>query len=258
MPKKYALPTAVVAVAMLTAATASALDAPHVRARPDASVPVKAPPPLRPLPRPAPKRRPAGVTVEHVRAGGKVNLHAKPNGRVIAHVGPRTQFGSPQTLSVAARRGSWLGVINEDVSNGGVAWVKAKGRSLKPRRTDMVLRVNVERKRLELVDGNRVERRMSVGVGRPGSATPKGRFSVTDKLSGRRYGGTYGCCILALSGRQPHVPPGWRGGDRLAIHGTNDPGSIGRRSSAGCLHADARDLRLLMRRVSLGTPVVIH
>ena len=74
---------------------------------------------------------------------------------------------------------------------------------------------------------------MRVGVGRPGSPTPKGRFSITDKLSGRAYGGTYGCCILALSGRQPKPPPGRTGGDRLAIHGTNDPGSIGRRSSAG-------------------------
>src|SRR2546421_3415626 len=255
MPKRYVLPLAATAVAMLIAATASALDAPQLRVRPHAFVPFKDTHALHPL---AVKRPAGGVTVEHVKTGGKVNLHARPNGRVIARVGSRTDFGSPQTLSVAARRGSWLGVINEDVSNGGLAWVKAPGHALKPLRTDVVLRVNIERKRLELVDGNRVERKIPVGVGRPGSPTPKGRFSVTDKLSGRPYGGAYGCCILALSGRQTNVPPGWRGGDRLAIHGTNDPGSIGRRSSAGCLHADARDLRLLMRKVSLGTPVLIH
>jgi hypothetical protein len=255
MPKKYALPMAATAVAMLSAATASALDAPHGRGRPHAFVPFKDAHMLHAL---GGERRAAAVTVEQVKTGGKVNLHARPNGRVIARVGSRTDFGSPQTLSVAARRGSWLGVINEDVSNGTLAWVKAPGRALESRRTDVVLRVNLERKRLELVDGNRVERKMPVGVGRPGSPTPKGRFSVTDKLSGRPYGGTYGCCILALSGRQTNVPPGWQGGDRLAIHGTNDPGSIGRRSSAGCLHADASDLRVLMRKVSLGTPVVIY
>ena len=254
MPKKYVLPTTAAVVTLLAAATPSALDASHVRVRPPALVPLKV---AHEVHRPAAKR-PAGVTVEQVKSGGKVNLHSKPNGRVIARVGSRTDFGSPQTLTVAARRGSWLGVINEDVSNGGVAWVKAQGRALKPRRTDVVLRVSLERRRLELVDGNRVERKMPVGVGRPGSPTPKGRFSVTDKLSGRPYGGTYGCCILALSGRQPSVPPGWRGGDRLAIHGTDNPGSIGRRSSAGCLHADGRDLRLLMRKVSLGTPVLIY
>ena len=122
----------------------------------------------------------------------------------------------------------------------------------------MALRVSLTRKRLELVDGHRVERRITVGVGRPGSPTPKGRFSVTDKLSGSAYGPVYGCCILALSGRQSNVPAGWRGGDRLAIHGTDDPGTIGRDASAGCLHAHARDLRLLMRRVRLGTPVFIR
>jgi lipoprotein-anchoring transpeptidase ErfK/SrfK len=255
MPRKYALPLAAITVALVAAATASALDAPQVRFRLQTFVPFKDAHGLHQL---AVRRPTPGVTVEQVKTGGKVNLHSKPNGRVIARVGSRTDFGSRQTLTVAARRGSWLGVINEDVSNGGVAWVKAQGRALKPRRTDVVLRVNLEDKRLELVDGNRVERKMAVGVGRPGSPTPKGRFSVTDKLSGRPYGGTYGCCILALSGRQPNVPPGWQGGDRLAIHGTNDPGSIGRRSSAGCLHADASDLKLLMRKVSLGTPVVIY
>ena len=255
MPRKYALPLAAIAVTLVAATTASALDASHVRVRPHAFVPFKDAHRVHSL---VAKRPAGGVTVEQVKTGGKVNLHSKPNGRVIARVGSRTDFGSPQTLTVAARRGSWLGVINEDVSNGGVAWVKAQGQELKPRRTDVVLRVSLEHKRLELVDGNRVERKMTVGVGRPGSPTPKGRFSVTDKLSGRAYGGVYGCCILALSGRQTNVPPGWRGGDRLAIHGTNDPGSIGRRSSAGCLHADASDLKLLMRKVSLGTPVVIY
>jgi lipoprotein-anchoring transpeptidase ErfK/SrfK len=255
MPRKYALPLAAIAVALVAAATASALDASHLRARPQAFVPFKDAHRLHPL---AAERPPAGVTVEQVKTGGKVNLHSSPNGRVIARVGSRTDFGSPQTLTVAARRGSWLGVINEDVSNGGLAWVKAQGRALKPRRTDVVLRVNLADKRLELVDGNHVERKMAVGVGRPGSPTPKGRFSVTDKLSGRAYGGTYGCCILALSGRQPNVPPGWQGGDRLAIHGTDSPGTIGTPASAGCLRASDRDLRVLMRRVPLGTPVFIR
>jgi lipoprotein-anchoring transpeptidase ErfK/SrfK len=96
-----------------------------------------------------------------------------------------------------------------------------------------------------------------VEVGRPGSETPLGRFAVTDKLSGAPYGGSYGCCILALSGRQPNLPAGWTGGDRLAIHGT-PANAVGRAASAGCLHATDADLRALMRSVPVGTPVVIH
>jgi L,D-transpeptidase ErfK/SrfK len=107
------------------------------------------------------------------------------------------------------------------------------------------------------VRGRRV-RRVPVAIGRPGATTPLGRFSVTDKIAGTRFGPYYGCCILALSGHQPHTPPGWTGGDRLAIHGTDAPSTIGTASSAGCLRAADADLRVLMRRVPLGTPVLVR
>jgi lipoprotein-anchoring transpeptidase ErfK/SrfK len=99
---------------------------------------------------------------------------------------------------------------------------------------------------------------MTVGIGRSSSPTPVGRFAVTDKLSGSRYGPYYGCCIVALSAHQPYLPAGWTGGDRIAIHGTNAPWTIGVPSSAGCPHASETDLRVLMRRVPLGAPVFIH
>jgi lipoprotein-anchoring transpeptidase ErfK/SrfK len=63
--------------------------------------------------------------------------------------------------------------------------------------------------------------------------------------------------VIAVSGRQTKPPPGWTGGNRLAIHGTDSPGTIGKRASAGCLHARRKDLEKLMRRVPLGAPVFI-
>ena len=59
---------------------------------------------------------------------------------------------------------------------------------------------------------------------------------------------------LALSGHQTTLPPGWTGGDRLAIHGGSTAGAV----STGCLHADEADLRYLMRVVSLGGQITIH
>jgi lipoprotein-anchoring transpeptidase ErfK/SrfK len=96
-----------------------------------------------------------------------------------------------------------------------------------------------------------------VAIGRAGSETPTGRFAVTDKLTGTSYGPYYGCCIMALSGHQPNPPPGWTGGTRLAIHGTDSPATIGTAASAGCLRAGDGDLHQLMRRVPVGTPVSI-
>jgi lipoprotein-anchoring transpeptidase ErfK/SrfK len=81
---------------------------------------------------------------------------------------------------------------------------------------------------------------------------------VTDKLE--LMGGTaaYGCCALALSGHQPHIAQGWRGGDRLAIHGTSEPGTIGKAASLGCLRARNRDAYWVVKHVFLGTVVEIR
>jgi L,D-transpeptidase catalytic domain len=80
---------------------------------------------------------------------------------------------------------------------------------------------------------------------------------VTDKLDGRRFGSSYGCCILALSGHQPKVRTGPIDG-RLAIHGTNRPDLVGARASQGCLRARDRDMRWLMRTVPVGTQLTIR
>lgn len=47
------------------------------------------------------------------------------------------------------------------------------------------------------------------------------------------------------------------GGGQYAIHGTNNPGSIGRFVSHGCIRMYNSDVMDLYNRVSLGTPVVV-
>jgi lipoprotein-anchoring transpeptidase ErfK/SrfK len=189
---------------------------------------------------------------------GSLPLRERPAGPVAARLGSRTEFGSRRVLAVAARRGPWLGVVATERPNGALGWVHRRSRAVAVRRTRYSLHADLSRRRLELRRGGRRVRRLSVAIGRPGSPTPTGRFAVTDKLRGSRFGSYYGCCILALSGHQPNTPPGWRGGDRLAIHGTDAPGTIGAASSAGCLRASDADLERLMRRVPLGTPVFVR
>jgi lipoprotein-anchoring transpeptidase ErfK/SrfK len=176
----------------------------------------------------------------------------------VARVASRTEFGSARVLAVTEVRGRWLGVTSEARPNGRLGWVHSRSEALKLSRTRVSLHADLSRRRLELRRGRRVVKRITVTVGRPGSRTPTGRFAVTDKLSGTSYGSYYGCCILALSGHQPNLPPGWTGGDRLAIHGTDAPGTIGKAASAGCLRAADAPLRTLMRRVPVGTPVFVR
>jgi hypothetical protein len=62
---------------------------------------------------------------------------------------------------------------------------------------------------------------------------------------------------VALTGHQNQLPDGWPGGDRLAIHATNDVRGLGEAVSLGCMRTDAEDARWLMDSVPLGTPVFI-
>ena len=238
-------------------------------AEPTAEAPVQEPKPAvvpdewaaspsfpKPDPAPEPELR---HLVAHVKPGRAVAIHSRPDGRVLASLSSTTEFGSARALSVVReRRGRWLGVTTPQLPNGKLGWVDARSGAFRYSHAPVELEVDLSRRRLVLRRGDDVLRRVVVSIGRPGSSTPTGRFAVTDKLPGHRYSSVYGCCILALSGTQPNLPAGWTGGNRLAIHGTLDQGSVGGRSSAGCLHARDDDLRRLMNSVPLGTPVRIH
>jgi L,D-transpeptidase catalytic domain len=194
-----------------------------------------------------------GAVVASVKPGWRLALRSRPRGRSVGVLGSRTVYGGPLTLPVLRRRGDWLGVITAAMPNGRLGWVKAEPGALAFGRVRLALETDLSRRLLRVWAHGRVIRRIRVGIGRAGTGTPTGRFSITDKMPGASLGPYYGCCLLALSGNQPHPPSGWTGGARLAIHG----GAYGA-VSAGCLHASTADLRYLMRAVPLGTQIVIH
>ncbi len=198
--------------------------------------------------KPRRQARPSSL-IAHVRR--ELVVRSAPNGRVIAQLSSRTEFGSPQTLAVTRVSRHGFSVITTAVPNGHIGWVDRA--ALRLTRTHVSLDVDLSSGLLRVRNGNRVVRRMRVGIGAPGTSTPTGRFAITDKLNGAAYSPVYGCCILALSGHQTNLPRGWTGGDRLAIHG----GSLGA-VSTGCLHAATADLRYLMRSIPLGAQITIH
>ena len=200
---------------------------------------------------------PRGYTIARVRAGRSVVVRAKPGGKTIKSLGARTEFGSKRVLGVVEVRGRWLGVTLPELPNGELGWIDGRSGAVVRDRTRVSLRTDLSKRTLELRIGRKVVAEVPVAIGRPGSSTPTGRFAVTDKLAGSRFGPYYGCCILAFSGTQPNLPAGWSGGNRLAVHGTDAPGAIGTATSAGCLRGGDREMRMLMRRVPVGAPVFV-
>lgn len=194
-------------------------------------------------------------------AGGAGEPDAAPRGRwatarVTRATRPRTEFGSPKVVSVLGERRGWLRVIVAERPNGRPAWIRAS--ATRRGAVDVSLRVDRSKRRLTVWRRGRVLRRIAVAVGRPGTETPTGRFAVTDRLRTTKPDSPYGCCAIALSGHQPKLLPGWPGGDRLAIHATPQPETIGRAASLGCLRARTRDLQELLRIVPLGAPVFVR
>lgn len=186
------------------------------------------------------------------------NLYAMPRGTdVKVRIARGTDWGTPRALSVVRRDGAWLAVQVPELRNGEVGWIHE---NQVDRLTSVEWAVHVDLSKRELVvkrDGTPV-RRLSVGVGRKGHATPTGRFAVTDKLRVKDPDSPYGCCVLALTGHQTKLPAGWPGGDRLAVHATRDLTGIGRAVSLGCVRTDPRDTRWMMETIPLGAPVFIE
>jgi hypothetical protein len=184
-------------------------------------------------------------------------LRDEPRGEPKVRIAAKTEWDSPRVLSVVERDGDWLAVLVPELDNGEVGWIQEKD----VERMDTVgwaLRANLAKRELKVERNGEIVRTIGVGIGREDHPTPTGRFAVTDKLRVTDSASPYGCCVVALTGHQTRLPAGWPGGDRLAVHATDDTTGIGQAVSLGCLRVDPRDAKWLLEALPLGTPVFIE
>lgn len=195
--------------------------------------------------------------VIRVRPGAHVPVRESPGGAVAVRLADRTEFGSPTVLGViTAAKNGWVGVTAPQLGNRQVGWVRLDRRVA----LDWVehsIHISLSKRRATLRLRDRALGSFPVTVGAPGTDTPTGRFAITDAFRGD-LNPVYGCCALALSAVQPNLPPGWPGGDRIAIHGNGTGGPLGVAASNGCLRADDQAVSQLVDRVELGAPVFIR
>jgi lipoprotein-anchoring transpeptidase ErfK/SrfK len=184
---------------------------------------------------------------------GLLAIHSAPGSdRVLARLPARTIFGSPMRLAVVGESGDWLAVISAVLGNHARGFVHRSKVDLA--HDPYSLEIDRSNRRLTVWRMGVRLRSFGIAVGTRATPTPRGRFAVTDKLA-NFWPSVYGCCAIALSGRQVRPTPDWSGGSRLAIHAGS---GIGSAISNGCLRATPGDMRYLMRTLPLGTQVVIH
>jgi lipoprotein-anchoring transpeptidase ErfK/SrfK len=187
---------------------------------------------------------------------GPATLYKEPGGRARIHLSKRTEWGSTRVFGVVLRRGDWVAVQAPELDNGELAWLPTNRARL-----DCVawsLHADLSRRMLYVRHDGKVVRKFQIAIGRKGNTTPRGRFSVTDKLRVTDPGSPYGCCVLALSGHQNRLPPEWPGGDRLAIHATKELSSIGKPASLGCMRITSVQARWLIKAIPPGAPVFVR
>jgi len=104
--------------------------------------------------------------------------------------------------------------------------------------------VNVNKRQLKLYDASILLKTYPIAVGKVLTPTPKGNYIVVNK----EYdpGGPYGVLWMGLS--KPHY----------GIHGTDNPSSIGKEVSRGCIRMYNEDVTELSTFVPIGTNVYIH
>jgi lipoprotein-anchoring transpeptidase ErfK/SrfK len=103
--------------------------------------------------------------------------------------------------------------------------------------------VRVKSRKLDLYRQNKLYKTYPIAVGKPLTPTPKGSFKIINKAT--NPGGPYGTRWMGLS--KPHI----------GIHGTNNPASIGKAASKGCIRMHNKDVEELYSLVKIGTRVNI-
>jgi lipoprotein-anchoring transpeptidase ErfK/SrfK len=106
------------------------------------------------------------------------------------------------------------------------------------------IHISLKKRTLTLKKNNQVVKVYPIAVGKMLKQTPVGTFKIINKAP--NPGGPFGTMWMGLS--KPHY----------GIHGTNNPASIGKSVSKGCIRMYNWNVNELARIVPIGTPVYIR
>ena len=169
--------------------------------------------------------------------------------------GVETVFGVTGAVVTRSCRATWYHVQLPMRPNGAVGYVRA--RDVWVTHVSTRIDVDVSARRLSFFRRGRLVLRARVAVGSSATPTPYGRFYVNQRLIPTDPNGPYGPGAIGISAFS-NVLTGWTQGGPVAIHGTNEPGSIGRAVSNGCVRLPNQTLNRLFRTAVAGTPVIIR
>ncbi|SDO09051.1 LysM domain-containing protein [Psychrobacillus sp. OK028] len=106
------------------------------------------------------------------------------------------------------------------------------------------IEISINNRRLRLRKNGLLQKQYPIAIGRILFNTPVGDFIIINKVPDP--GGPFGTMWMSLSK------------EHYGIHGTNDPSSIGKAVSHGCIRMHNKDVEELSNLIPIGTPVSIR
>jgi hypothetical protein len=114
--------------------------------------------------------------------------------------------------------------------------------------------VSLEDRKLALVEDGKVKKVYTVAVGKPSTPSPVGTFKIERRVQNPTY---HHDGKTVLPGPGNPVGTRWMGLSKhgYGIHGTNEPKSIGKAASHGCIRMAKADLEEMYELVAVGDTV---
>jgi len=114
--------------------------------------------------------------------------------------------------------------------------------------------VSLEDRKLALIEDREVMKIYTVAVGKPSTPSPEGTFTIQRRVANPTY---HHGDKTVLPGPNNPVGTRWMGLSKpgYGIHGTNEPKSIGKAASHGCIRMAKADLEEFYTMVAVGDTV---
>jgi lipoprotein-anchoring transpeptidase ErfK/SrfK len=117
--------------------------------------------------------------------------------------------------------------------------------------------VSLPDRKLALFENGKAVRIYRVAIGKTSTPSPVGAFKIVNRVTNPTY---YHKGQVIAAGKNNPVGSRWMGlsAKSYGIHGTNQPNSIGKAASTGCIRMSKQDLEELFELVTVGDAVEIR
>lgn len=188
----------------------------------------------------------------------EVQVFAAPDGGEAQHTFSNPwDNGTPLVFLLDGNQvaGEWLPVYVPAKPNGTKGFVRATDVTVAP--NPYWVRVEQGAHHIVVTKGDEVIVDTEVGLGEAGKDTPSGLYFIKELIdSTNPFYGPYAYGLSAFT-ENPSVAADFGGEGVVGLHGTNDPSSVGKNVSNGCIRVNNDVITELAGILPLGTPVEI-